>query len=289
MYAHVKQAQRIAGLDLYPYFAHRCLVDQTYRRTISRSIQAPGAIEPLQVFDNLYFVGQNAVTAWALKTTAGIVVFDALNDADEARTYIVGGLVKLGLNPADITHVVLTHAHGDHIGGAAFLKSQYGAMLMASKTDWDVMARMGANGRALPRDREISDGEKVKIGDVTLHFSVTPGHTPGTLSTIFNTTDQGSPHVVGFFGGLGTPAGADEKKQHIASLTAFRTAASAARVDVLIANHQTQDLSLHKLEMLRLRRAGDPNPYVIGKDAFLRYLDIQRECTLYAMAREGQR
>ena len=78
-------------------------------------------------------------------------------------------------------------------------------------------------------------------------------------------------------------------KQHIASLTAFRTVASAARVDVLIANHQTQDLSLHKLEMLRLRRAGDPNPYVIGNDAFLRYLDIQRECTLYAMAREGQR
>src|SRR5215217_7517255 len=92
MYAHLKQAQRIAGLDLYPHFAHRCLVDQTYRRTISRNIQANGAIEPLQVFDNLYFVGQNAVTAWALKTTAGVVVFDALNNTEEAKTYIVGGL-----------------------------------------------------------------------------------------------------------------------------------------------------------------------------------------------------
>jgi metallo-beta-lactamase class B len=72
MYQHLKQAQLITGLDLYPYFAHRCLVDQTYRRTISRSIQADRAIEPLQVLDDLYFVGQNAATARALRTSAGM-------------------------------------------------------------------------------------------------------------------------------------------------------------------------------------------------------------------------
>jgi len=289
MYQHLKQAQLIAGLDLYPYFAHRCLVDQTYRRTISRSIQADGAIEPLQVLDNLYFVGQNAETAWALRTSAGIVVFDAMNDANEAKTYIVGGLVKLGLNPADIKYVVITHAHRDHFGGAAFLKAEYKATLLASRIDWDVMAKAAPAAGAPSRDREIVDGERLSVGDTVLQFSVTPGHTPGTVSTIFTSTDQGRRHVVGFFGGLGTPASAEDKKKHIASLTAFRAAAFAAGADVLIANHQTQDLSLHKLELLRLRRPGDPNPYVMGNDAFLRYLDIQRECTLYAMAREGQK
>jgi metallo-beta-lactamase class B len=289
MYQHLKQAQQIAGLDLYPYFAHRCLVDQTYRRTISRSIQADGAIEPLKVLDNLYFVGQNAVTAWALRTSTGIVIFDALNDAVEAKTYIVGGLVKLGLNPADIKYVVITHAHGDHFGGAKFLKAEYNAALLASKIDWDVMARAAPAAGAPARGQEIADGDRLSIGDTILQFSVTPGHTPGTVSTIFAATDQGRRHVVGFFGGLGTPGSAEDKKKHIASLTAFRARAFAAGVDVLIANHQTQDLSLHKLELLRLRREGDPNPYIIGNDAFLRYLDIQRECTLYAMAREGQR
>ena len=106
---------------------------------------------------------------------------------------------------------------------------------------------------------------------------------------IFSTTDGGERHVVGRFGGLGTPASGADKKAHIASLARFRTIADAAGVDSLIANHQTQDLSLAKLELLRLRRSGDANPYVLGRGAFLRYLDIQSECTAYAMARERQR
>jgi len=57
----------------------------------------------------------------------------------------------------------------------------------------------------------------------------------------------------------------------------------------LIANHQTQDQSVDKLELLRLRRAGDPNPYVIGKEAYLRLLDVMSECTLFAEARAGQK
>ena len=50
MYAHFKKAQQIAGEDLYAHFVHRCIVDQTYRRTLSRGVQAPGAIEPLTLF-----------------------------------------------------------------------------------------------------------------------------------------------------------------------------------------------------------------------------------------------
>jgi hypothetical protein len=69
MYEHFKKAQQIAGLD--PFFAHRCLVDQTYRRTISRSIQATGVILPLKVFDNLHSVGQNAVSSWVSRRARG--------------------------------------------------------------------------------------------------------------------------------------------------------------------------------------------------------------------------
>jgi metallo-beta-lactamase class B len=282
MYQHLKKAQEIAGQDLYAHFAHRCLVDQTYRRTISRSIQATGAIEPLRVFDNLYFVGQNAVSSWAISTSAGIIVIDTLNSAEEARTHIAGGLAKVGLNPADIKYAILTHAHGDHVNGAAYLQDTYAAQTMASKTDWEAI-------RGLKRGLDIEDGQRLTIGNTTITFYVTPGHTAGTVSMIFSTTDGAQNHVVGMFGGLGTPASAADKKTHIASLARFRTIANAAGVDSLIANHQTQDLSLAKLELLRLRRPGDANPYVVGKGGFLRYLDIQSECTAYAMAREGQR
>ena len=43
------------------------------------------------------------------------------------------------------------------------------------------------------------------------------------------------------------------------------------------------------LELLKVRRGNDPNPFVIGNDAYLRYVDIQMECALAALARNGQK
>src|SRR5690242_19154079 len=81
MYQHLKAAREIAGADLYAHYVHRCIVDQTYRRTISRGVQAHGTIPATRVFDDLYFVGENAVSAWVLDTGDGLILFDALNSA----------------------------------------------------------------------------------------------------------------------------------------------------------------------------------------------------------------
>ena len=75
-------------------------------------------LPPMQVMDELYFLGNYWTTAWAIKTSAGIIIIDALDNAAEAKQYIEGGLRTLGLNPADIKYVVVSHAHGDHYGGA---------------------------------------------------------------------------------------------------------------------------------------------------------------------------
>ena len=61
------------------------------------------------------------MSAWALTTSAGIIVLDSLDNASEAQEYIEGGLRKLGLDPTQIKYVVITHAHGDHYGGAQSL------------------------------------------------------------------------------------------------------------------------------------------------------------------------
>jgi len=37
-------------------------------------------VEPVKVFDNLYFVGQKDYSAWAVTTSAGIIVLDTLWD-----------------------------------------------------------------------------------------------------------------------------------------------------------------------------------------------------------------
>ena len=68
-----------------------------------------------QVFDNLYMLTTKVNSAWAVKTSAGIILIDTLYGY-AAQDEIVDGLKKVGLDPADIKYIVVSHAHGDHDG-----------------------------------------------------------------------------------------------------------------------------------------------------------------------------
>ena len=104
-------------------------------------------LEPMQVMDELYFLGSKWSTAWAIKTSAGIIIVDSMDNAKEGEDYIEGGLRKLGLNPADIKYVVVSHAHGDHYGGAAYLKEKFNPR--GHERDRLDRARRGAKGSAV--------------------------------------------------------------------------------------------------------------------------------------------
>lgn len=297
MYQHLKAAREIAGTDLYAHYVHRCIVDQTYRRTLSRGVQAHGAIPATRVFDQLYFVGENAVSAWVLDTGDGLILFDALNSAEDIQKIVEPGMRTLGLDPSRLRYLIITHAHGDHFGGARYLREKYGVRIMASAVDWKEMQRLASGAGQTPanwaalvpdHDLDIADRQVFKLGHAVLTFYITPGHTPGTVSTVFEVTDGRARHTVGFFGGLGTPDTREAKLQLIDSLEGFKAVVRERNIDALITNHQTQDQSIPKLEELRLRKVGDPNPYVLGKDRYLRYLSIQQECTRFAMAQQGQ-
>lgn len=316
MYRALKKAREIAGLDLFPYYIHRCIVDQTYRQTISRGVQASNAIEPLKIFDNVYFVGQNAVSSFVIKTSAGLIILDTLNGPEDAETYILGGLKKLNLDSRDVKYIVISHSHGDHYAGAQYLREKLpGVTLVASKIDWAVMDKMRAEADNLaekpaprptpPGQRQAppswkppvhdasdisieADGEKWTVGDTTFTMYITPPHAPGVLSPVFTVYDNGVKHVAAVYGGLGTPAAQEDKKTHIQQLQRYEKITKAAGVDVLLSTHQTQDQAIWKLEELRLRHPGDPNPYVIGNDRYQRYLQLQVACTEYAAAQQGQ-
>src|SRR6201995_3797503 len=113
-------------------------------------MKAEPPLEPMQVMDDLYFLGNYWTSAWAVKTSKGIVIIDALDNADEAKQYIEGGLKKLKLDPNDIKYVIVSHAHGDHYGGAAYLKKKFNAKVVMSDIDWKAFDDPGFNPRRQP-------------------------------------------------------------------------------------------------------------------------------------------
>src|ERR1700691_2483780 len=80
--------------------------------------------EPMKVFDNLYFVGTKAVATWIITTTEGYIIIDSGNSGEEETT-LIPGMMKLGLDPAKIKAVLITHGHSDHYGGALYLQAHY--------------------------------------------------------------------------------------------------------------------------------------------------------------------
>ena len=289
---HFNRAKTIAGNDLYVFFDTICMPDYYAQRI--NGLQYNGIIPAQKVFDNLYYLGQMSVAAWAIKTPAGIILIDALDNADEARDIMVAGLTAHGLDPKDIKYVVITHSHGDHYGGAQYFKNNYGAKLVASAIDWDQMAKPSTPRAHFdpppkrgPDDMAVKDGDTLSLGGETIHFALTPAHTPGTLSLYFDVTDDGTHHVVGMYGGMGMPRTVDLKHEQIQSLTHWMEMSKAAGVDSQIGNHPLHFDGPMRLETLRYLPKGSRNPFVIGKQPYQRVMDMMRECVRISLARDG--
>ena len=163
-------------------------------------------LPPMQVFDNLYFLGTHSVTAWLYGTAEGYVLIDGLTNDEEAAKVVLGGMQQLGLDPNAIRHVLVTHGHGDHYGGADFIAETLGIDVMMSKPDWDLVATLGTHPRFGPAPEQgttVQDGQVLRVGSSELTIHLAPGHTPGTISPIFEVTDNGEPHMAMLWGGTG--------------------------------------------------------------------------------------
>ena len=95
-------------------------------------------------------------------------------------------LDKHGLS---VKAIVITHAHIDHIGGAAKLKAATGAPVYMNERDTDLYGQLDMQARWLgtetPERTSIDtfarDGDTLQLGNASFHVLHTPGHTQGSL------------------------------------------------------------------------------------------------------------
>jgi metallo-beta-lactamase class B len=298
--AHRDAARKAAGQDHLGLYTRIC-PEPPAKPAVSAAPAARGAApaasaprqappreqwhaEPVKVFENLYFVGTREHGAWAVVGSEGIIVIDALYDY-AVEDEVVGGLKKLGFDPANIKYVIVSHGHGDHHGGAKLLQDRFGARLVMGADDWALVERDTRNPRP-KRDIVATDGMEIRVGDQKVTLHLTPGHTLGTISTLVPVKDGSRSHVAAAWGGtsFGANTPREQVNLYVNSAARFRDLAAKAGADVLIANHTLFDGTLVKTAALAKRRPGDPHAYVIGKDAVGRYLTVAEECARAELA-----
>jgi glyoxylase-like metal-dependent hydrolase (beta-lactamase superfamily II) len=125
------------------------------------------AVGPYQ--SNCYIVGSE-------ETKEGVII----DPGDESST-IMRTVEKLGLN---ISTIVLTHGHEDHIAALEKVKEATGAAVAIHPDDAVfIEQRLQRPGAGTPSliDRRINDGDSIEAGDLRLTVLHTPGHSPGSV------------------------------------------------------------------------------------------------------------
>jgi metallo-beta-lactamase class B len=276
----IAQAMAIAKDDLKAEATDACLPGGPAREPDRRPMQK---VEPLKVFDNLYYVGFEQVGTWTLDTGAGLILFDTLNNPKEAEDVLVPGLKQLGLDPGNIKYIVLSHGHADHFGGAPYFQEHYNTPVLMTAADWDLIARpprgnanAAAATRVLPmRDKIINDGDTLTLGNATIRFGIYPGHTPGTIMMSVPVMDHGTRRA------WLVPAGALQVPDK-ASWQAFEHIINdyfKKEMPEMVFNSHPLTMSDGLAKMAAIRaNPNAPNPYVLGKAKTARYLDIMLAC-----------
>lgn len=142
---------------------------------------------------------------------SGPVYFHVSTSFDSNITYIDGGehhvlvdtgtglesarldqdLKKLGSSSSEITDIVLTHSHIDHIGGVIpllssgspkiYLHKEEGERINSGDMELTLADTFGTELDTIKIDRMLAEGDILEFGDVSLRIYHTPGHSIGSI------------------------------------------------------------------------------------------------------------
>ena len=213
------------------------------RRTIVNPWE--GKIEPFKIIGNVYFCGTFQASCHLIDTGDGLILIDP----GYANTLylVVASIYKLGFRPEQIKYIVHTHWHWDHTEATAALVDLSGATTLIGRDDAENAKRY------FEPDILLKDGDTLSLGNTTISFLETPGHTKGTVSLFFDTAENGVTYRVGMFGG----AGANTLRKDAFDFDGCREAYYASlerlqreKVDVFIGNHVWNNDTFAKAKVL---------------------------------------
>ncbi len=220
---------------------------------------------PFNVIGNIHFVGSAGLSSFLITSPQGHVLIDGA--LPETADQILQNIRTLGFDPRDVRVLLNSHAHFDHSGGLAALKSATGARFYASEGDREELesGHIAYGPSALVDtppihvDHVLADGETITVGPIQLTAFITPGHTQGCTSF---SMPVGETRTV-FFHCSSSVGGQSIAPEAYPGMVADYRATFARvrgmRADVFLANHpEFFDMAAKRQRQL----AGGGNPFI---------------------------
>lgn len=161
-------------------------------------------MKPRRIYENVYQVGGAAISdvrdgAIYVIDFGELVMIDS--GAGVGFREVVRNIQVVGLDPLQLSTVILTHCHMDHIGGANLFRQYFGSRIVMHALDAEIVERgdqhmtaawcFGILLKAFSIDVKLR-GKKGEIpfGDYTLHWVHIPGHSPGSIAVYFDAGEK---------------------------------------------------------------------------------------------------
>ena len=204
-----------------------------------------GRIKPFEIVKDVYFIGVYKASTHLIDTGDGLIVIDP--GYNDSLYHVVDSIYRLGFKPEQVKYIINTHWHWDHVEATERLSDLTGAKTLIGRYDVDNCKRY------FNPDILIKDGDTLTLGNKTITFLETPGHTEGVISFFFNTEDNGKIYRVGSFGGAGVKplkkealGFANARINFLKSIERLRK----EKVDVFIGNHVWHNGTFEKAKVL---------------------------------------
>ena len=234
------------------------------------------AVRPFQILGNVYYIGDDFAGPLLIDTGDGLVIIDT--GMPTMAPFLVHNIYELGFNPKNIKKIIHTHFHFDHTGATMVLKQISGAELYLSAEDTQVyierpeLAHLGNLNMGWPLpfvDHEIRDEERIRQGNLELQCYLTPGHTDGSMSFIFDIWDGEKKYRAALFGGAGLITlhkeylmenfgSMENREKYRHSLDILDTFEG---IEVTLSNHPEMNAAFEK-QKYKEEHPNQPNPFI---------------------------
>jgi N-acyl homoserine lactone hydrolase len=225
----------------------------------------PGANEgqPIEFSDNCYLLRHakglllwdTGITDAVAAMPDGLVVAGGAIVQRRAKT-LVSQLDALGVKPADITYVAISHTHSDHVGNIGLFTSST-VLIQGAEYDWAMSQPMKPAFAPSQRIEKLA-GDHDVFGDGSVVIFSTPGHTPGHQSLLVVLPKTGAIVLSG--DAVHLQDNWDHRRVPSMNTSREQTLASLDRIASVLADRKAQLWINHDLAQSRgLRHA--PEPY----------------------------